>query len=213
MSYVHARERISDDTLLQIVADEHYINPYKEFDQASEVFGQYENLDIDEPPREHLRVLERVGLRGLARYMRLFGDPRDGSKLLAIKQLGLYEHSGITIWTEELGSRKGYMFDEAGWDTSHVGYVLITQARWDKVNGGDPANADEVLEAEVKEWDDTIRGNVWGYVITKLCQDAHHEDDDEDEIASCPHSDVIDSCWGFIGDPEYALKEGMAAAA
>ena len=235
MAYVHRTERVND-LIVQVVADEGGVmgNPYKEYDQTSEVFGQYRNLDIDEPPREHLRILERVGLRGLVRYMRLFGDPRDGSKLLAIKQLGLYDHSGITVWTEEIGTRKSppHVMDDAGWDTSHIGYVMISQGRWDKINGGDPheevdgearvgfgrvpvkmTRAYAILDAEVKEWDDWLRGNVWGYVVTKPCLEGLSEAHDSDEeIASCPHAEHVDSCWGFIGDPDEVWSEAKAAA-
>lgn len=228
-AYVDRTERVGD-LIVQVVADEHGVNPYREYEQTSEVFGEYRNLDIDAPPPEHIRVLERVGLRGLVRYMRLFGDPRDGTKLLAIRQLAVLDHSGVTVWTEEIGSRRAHMVDPGGWDTSRIGYVMISQGRWDKVNGGDPneevdgeakiglgripvkmTRAYAVLEAEVEEWDDALCGNVWGYVITKPCSTPDEHDDDA-EIADCPHSEHLDSCWGFIGDPQYAFDEGKAVA-
>jgi len=221
MTYVHRTERVND-LIVQIVADEGGVmdNPYKEYDQTSEVFGEYRNLDIDAPPDEHLRILERGGLRMLYRYMRRFGDPRDGSKLLAIKQLGCYEHSGITVFTEEIGNRKDLPFDPGGWDTSRIGYVMISKSRWDEINGGDPdAEVDDVvtvglgripvkmtaaysiLKAEVKEWDDWLRGNVWGYVVTKPCDD-HGDDMPLESVVDCPHSETVDSVWGYIGDPD-----------
>lgn len=230
MTYVHKSELV-DGLIVQVVADESGMGDPRENDNFTEIFGEYRYLDMPTPPSEHLRVLERVGLRGLVRFMRLFGDPRDGSKVLAIKQLGLYDHSGITVWTEDIGSRKAHMFDPGGWDTSHVGYVLITQKRWDYMGGGDPEElvdgiakigfgripikvrrADHILDAEIDEWDDWLTGNVWGYVITKPCADEHHEDDDLEEIARCPHSETIDSCWGFVGDPDYAWTEAVAEA-
>lgn len=230
--YVDRTERVGD-LILQVVADTSGMtdSPYKEMEQTSEVFGEYRNLDIDSPPSEHIRILERVGLRGLVRYMRLFGDPRDGSKLLAIRQLAVYDHSGVTVWTEEIDSRKPFAFDPGGWDTSHIGYVMISKGRWDKVNGGDPdeivdsevrigmgtipvkiTNAYRVMEIEVEEWDNWLRGNVWGYVITKPCSMPEHEDDDDETIARCDHSEVVGSCWGYIGDPKYAFEEGEMEA-
>jgi hypothetical protein len=238
--YVDRTERVGG-LIVQVVADQQGFtgSPYRDQDQTSEVFGKYDGLDIDEPPREHLRILEAGGLRMLYRFMRRFGDPRDGSKLLAMKQLGVYDHSGITVWTEEIGSRKAHDFDPGGWDTSHVGYVLITKSRWDQMNGGDPEAmvdseikvglgsipvkmraAEAVLDAEVEEWDDWMTGNVWGYVITKPCdhpeQHVHPRDvsktPDDNLIADCPHSETVESCWGFIGDSKYAWEEARASA-
>jgi hypothetical protein len=227
--YVDTTERIGD-LILQVVADTSGAGDPRDGDNFTEMFGESRSIDIETPPDEHIRVLERIRLRGLVRFMRRFGDPRDGSKVLAIKQLGMYEHSGITVYTEEIGSRKGYVFDEAGWDTSHIGYVMITQKQWDMIGGGDPdemvdgiakigfgsipvkvRNADHVLELEIEEWDDWMRGNVWGFVITKPCDHADEHDSDA-SIADCPHSETIDSCWGFVGDAKYALEEGRAAA-
>ena len=52
----------------------------------------------------------------------------------------------------------------------------------------------EVLQAEVKEYDYYLRGEVYGYEITKDGKD-------------------IDSCWGFIGDPEdYMIPQAKKIA-
>lgn len=232
MTYVDRTERVNG-LIVQVVADDTGMmgSPYREYDQTSEIFGQHPSIDIDEPPSEHLRVLERGGLRMLYRFMRRFGDPRDGSKLLAMKQLGCYEHSGITVWAEEIGSRKAYAMDPGGWDTSHFGYVLITQKRWDELNGGNPDEEVDgeatvgfgripvtmklsfhVLDVEIKEWDNWMRGNVWGFVITKPHVAPEHEDDPDEAVVQCPHSETIQSVWGFIGDPSYCWTEAKAEA-
>lgn len=49
------------------------------------------------------------------------------------------------------------------------------------------------LEAEIKEYDQYLRGEVYGYVIK-----GHGEEE---------------SCWGFIGDIDYVKREAISAAA
>jgi len=56
------------------------------------------------------------------------------------------------------------------------------------------AKVKEVVEAEAQEYVDWANGNVWGYVI-------EHPQTGE----------VEDSCWGFIGDPKYAIEAAKDA--
>lgn len=91
--------------------------------------------------------------------------------------LGLYDHSGITIFH---GTRSPW--DSAGWDSGQVGWHYVTKAKVDEEWNGDLEAARKYLEAEVKEYDDYLRGNCWGYTI---------------ETRS---GEPIDSCWGFLGD-------------
>ncbi|HZL95986.1 MAG TPA: hypothetical protein VFB99_20180, partial [Vicinamibacterales bacterium] len=67
------------------------------------------------------------------------------------------------------------------------------------------------LLSEIKEYDDFLTGNVWGYVITKPCAQ-HFEHGSDEDIAGCPHSETIDSRWGYVGDPEYAWNEAKSEA-
>lgn len=99
---------------------------------------------------------------------------------LVVKPLYLYEHSGMTV------SLKPF---SCPWDSGQVGYVFVTQKHVDDT-GGDP---DQMIEADVKEYDSFLRGEVYGYIV------------DEDG----PHAD---SCWGFIGDLDYVKSEANAQA-
>jgi hypothetical protein len=94
-----------------------------------------------------------------------------------IYPLSLYDHSGITIFIGEPND---------SWDSGRVGFVYVTKKMIEKVWGAvtpeTEALAEKCLRAEVKEYDQYIQGNVYGYVI---------EDADGEEI---------DSCWGYYGD-------------
>ena len=116
----------------------------------------------------------------------------------------LYDHSGIPI------SISSSQFS-CPWDSGQVGYqyVLKSQAHkewgtmkhervdnvWTPVRKYAEADYYELMDAEVKSYDDYLTGNVWGYEIV-----------DED-------GDFLESCWGFVGDPEHCEEEMRSVAA
>lgn len=100
-----------------------------------------------------------------------------------ILPLGLYDHSGITIYVGDTHDR---------WDGGQVGYIYLTEDDL-KESGLDDIKATKALQIEVETYDQYLRGEVYGYVI----QDADGED--------------IDSCWGFY-DQEYCENEANDVA-
>lgn len=110
--------------------------------------------------------------------------------------LGLYDHSGITMY---IGSR-AHQFDPGGWDSGQVGYIYISKEKIRQEYGVKRiskkllARVEQYLRNEVKTYDDYLTGNVWGFIV-----------EDED-------GNTVDSCWGFIGDVDYVFAEGKAAA-
>jgi hypothetical protein len=107
--------------------------------------------------------------------------------------LYIYDHGGITMNTGGFS---------CPWDSGRVGTIIATKADILKEYGGQRITkrmierATACLEAEVKTYDDYIRGSVYGYTIT--------QGDDEAEV---------ESCWGFLGDydDEYgALSEARS---
>ena len=60
---------------------------------------------------------------------------------------------------------------------------------WTPVREYTEADYYELMDAEVESYNDYLTGNVWGYEIV-----------DED-------GDILESCWGFVGDPEYCEEE------
>lgn len=105
--------------------------------------------------------------------------------------LWLYDHSGITI---SCGSSNPY---SCPWDSGQVGYIVALK---DKVVSAfmlDPNNDDcwrekaaIVMRGEVKEYDQFISGEVYGYKVFEFIDDGT-EDGDWDEV---------ESCYGFYGD-------------
>lgn len=106
--------------------------------------------------------------------------------------LYLYDHSGITMSTSPFS---------CPWDSGQVGFIYATRRavlkEWNKKRMSPTLNeqATQVLLAEVKEYNQYLTGDVWGYII---------EDDAGEQL---------DSCWGFYG-AEYckqAAEEALAA--
>ena len=90
--------------------------------------------------------------------------------------LFLYDHSGITMSTRPFS---------CPWDSGQVGYIFVTIASareefsWKRMSPKRRARVEEMLTAEVKEYDKYLRGEVFGFTV-------------QDE-----NGDVVDSCWGF----------------
>lgn len=125
------------------------------------------------------------------------------TNLVLIKAINLYDHSGITVSTSN-----GYPYNDR-WDAGCVGFIYvtkktifkecmnITEENWQE-------RADACLEGEMQTYDQYLRGDVYGYVLTKIVHI-------RDEI-KCPHCNEVirvdeydneeeaDSCWGFYGD-------------
>lgn len=92
----------------------------------------------------------------------------------------MYEHSGITISTTPFGCR---------WDSGQVGFIYVTKEHADKEGVID---ALAVLEGEIENLDQYIRGENYGYKVI---------DGEGTEV---------DSCWGFLGDMDYCVSEAKA---
>jgi hypothetical protein len=98
-----------------------------------------------------------------------------------IYPLNAYIHSVVA-----LSLNSGYPFNDQ-WDSGQIGFVFVTK---DTNEIGNPLQAAESL---VKQWNQYLSGDVWGYVI-------------EDE-----NGKQVESCWGFYGE-KYALEEARYAA-
>ena len=103
--------------------------------------------------------------------------------------LYLYDHSGITIRTRPFSDP---------WDSGQVGWIYVSmdqaRANWPGCDDAEVrVSAEKVLQGEVKEYDQHLTGDVWGYAV---------EDEDGEELASC---------WGLFG-LEYAREAAKAEA-
>lgn len=86
--------------------------------------------------------------------------------------------------------------DAQGWDTSMVGIIYMTHEEIKKefgsVDGTTIERAVSLMRSEVEEYDQYLRGEVYGYVV------ADGEDDEQ-------------SCWRFYGRG-YVEKEAREVA-
>ena len=118
------------------------------------------------------------------------------------------------------------------WDTSMVGFIFTNKEQMDLLGTTDEVievddikspllrgkvpgtvrSIDHYLRSEVNAYNDFLTGYVWGYTVTKPCPDAGHDHDTPEQLANCAHSEVVDSCWGYLGDPAEVMKEGTSTA-
>ena len=121
------------------------------------------------------------------------------SNLILIKEINMYDHSGITVSTSS-----SYPYNDR-WDSGTVGFIYVTKKTLfeecgDITEKNWKERGDQYLEGEMETYDQYLRGDVYGFILTKkvITQE------------KCPHcGEVIreyeediedDSCWGFYGD-------------
>lgn len=106
-------------------------------------------------------------------------------KAVIILPLGLYDHSGITMYVGDQHDR---------WDGGQVGFIYCTQEDIDREFDGNKEKAESCLRGEVKTYDMYLTGDVYGFVVT------NPKNDEE-----------VDSCWGFYGT-ESVIEEANSSA-
>lgn len=129
---------------------------------------------------------------------------------IAIAPLFVYEHSGITmsvgkavlVANDELtradtASRNRFMGDDAGWDTSMVGFAIVTEDDIETCCGDDKKYRTlewltDAINSEVETYAMYLEGQVYGYVVAE-------------------DTPFADSCWGFLGDDHVKEEANVAA--
>jgi len=105
-----------------------------------------------------------------------------------------YIHSGVVLALEESGT----MFPDERWDVSRIGHVLVSkkEAKTRKV-------AYKLASGLIEEWNSCLSGDVYGFTVTK-----------DNKCKTCGHveTEILDSCWGFVGDMEDCKKKAIVAA-
>lgn len=103
---------------------------------------------------------------------------------VVILPLYLYDHSGITMNTTGFSCR---------WDSGQVGFIYVTKDKikeeYGEVSEEAIQKATQVLEGEVKTYDQYLTGDIYGFRLVKKSTCDHGHD----------HEEEIDSCWGFYG--------------
>lgn len=137
-------------------------------------------------------------------------DPDGIRELQKCKQnvilpLYFYDHSVQAMSTRSFRGRAHH----ADWDSGFCGIAYITREEWQaehpewkNLTKKRQAKLEAYLDATVEEYSSYLQGEVYGYEITEIDYD---EDGEEVE------GEVIDSCWGFIGDITYCKSEAEAS--
>jgi hypothetical protein len=105
-------------------------------------------------------------------------------KVLSIKPLYLYDHSGITISTKSFNDR---------WDSGQVGWVIVDEKQLNKICGEDYERSEEklssIIEGEVDTYDKYLTGEVYRYEVYEVetCSLGHE------------HRNLVESCGGYFG--------------
>ena len=164
---------------VQIVVDDYPSNPM-ENDTISQIIHWHRRYDLGEDAPEDLD-----GIEGVREWIE---KEKNGTH---IKPLFIYDHSGITVW---IGDNEPFINSaHRGWDTGQVGFVFTTPEQIELM-GTPEERVDAVIAAEVKDFDQYLRGEGYGYEIL-----------DGD-------GEVEESCYGFydLGD---VVSDAKAVAA
>lgn len=110
-----------------------------------------------------------------------------------------YIHSGVTVNTTGFS---------CPWDSGQCGIIYTTKekvlANWNRQRLTDKLRkrAEDLLKAEIEDYDKYLQGDVYGYKVLREC--------------NCPHCgntepEELDACWGYY-DLDYVREEGMSVA-
>lgn len=181
---------------INIISDDFATDP-REWDNAGKMVCQHGRYHLGDEQYKNsyanswrewfaYYVLENYATLNLKTYNTFgyFEDEEEVDKVwewieenMIVMPLFLYDHSGISISTSRT----------CRWDSGQVGFMYITKKKAVEEFGKKyftkavEEKAIACMEAELKTYDDYLRGDVYGYVIL-------------DE-----NGEEIDSCWGYYG--------------
>lgn len=122
----------------------------------------------------------------------------EAHKKAIILPLGLYDHSGITMYV----GKHAHTFDPGGWDSGQVGWIYVTREKIKKEYGEHGGRTDEeiieYLEGEVKTYDQYLRGDVYCFRMVKPVTTTWVNKQTGEEVDETTE-EQLDSCGGFFG--------------
>lgn len=110
-----------------------------------------------------------------------------GDEIAIILPLYLYDHSGITMWTQD-GIRRYHQ--HYAWDGGQVGWIYVLKSdiraafNVKRISKKNLEHARQLLISEVQTYDKFLIGDVYGYKV--------FQEDEETDL----------SCWGFFGESD-----------
>lgn len=139
----------------------------------------------------HRRYVNPAKKLGLDDQEAIEAFAKENERTHAAFPLFLYDHSG-TAYRVSRNNSNPFIGNaqHAAWDSGRVGTLFV---RLDEIGDSDPF---KVAESFCKVYTDWANGNVWGFII------------------DTPDEENVDSCWGFIGNPDdsYIVAEATEAA-
>lgn len=197
--YVAKTEKVGD-YLIEIIQDESPESP-RTWDNFGKMICFHGRYDLGDD--HNYKSSQFDGWEDLKQHL------IDNEDAVVILPLYLYDHSGITMNTTGFS---------CPWDSGQVGWIYCTNEdlkELEQTHSGQPLEerAKVLLEGEVETYDRYLRGEIYGYSISKLSTCDHgHE-----------HKESIDSCWGYYGVEdcmdeaesivEYYIKEEQTKSA
>ncbi len=161
---------VGENKVLQIFIDEIPSNPRQDSDCFSRMVCFHGRYSLGD---EH-----KYRSQDYAGWTELKVQIKKDYDVAIILPLYLYDHSGITISTQPFS---------CPWDSGQVGWIFVTKQDIREnylrknITKRLLQQATELILAELNEYDQYIRGEVYGYKLME----------GEEEI---------DSCWGFFGN-------------
>lgn len=174
------------DLTIKIYQDTDARSPSEDEDTGLFLVGYHRNFSVDAPrtffklpegvkrdPADKDHVLFTKG--ELQNYFDVDIPAGDKAPIFTdyhVFGLEAYIHSGVCLALSREGA-----FPDRQWDVSQLGAVLVSKKEWRMRK-----SAKKAAEGLIRTWNDSLSGNVYGYVI---------EDDAGEQV---------ESCWGFYGD-------------
>lgn len=120
---------------------------------------EWDNFGIITCPRQGKYSLadkdHAFDLNDFNTWQEVEADIRDNKDGVLIFPLGIYDHSGLSLY---IGSKHDR------WDGGQVGFIYCTKEDM-KNEGIDEAKAEEILRAEIDTYDAYLKGEVYSYRI------------------------------------------------
>lgn len=171
MTFSIVREFVHANRTIQVVIDPEPVDPRKDWDPVTTIYHWHRRYDLG----TQIERLDEDAMRAMV--------AEKGEEILVDAPLYLLDHSGLSVNTKGFG---------CPWDSGQVGWVVLTRQRAEEL-GFDPTDPDRdwkaILEGEIQQFDQYLRGEVYGFRILGL------------------DGDELDSCWGF-----YDVKEAKESA-
>lgn len=182
----------NEDTILEIGLETDAVDPREHTDPMTTMVCFHRNYSLGDKlsyRQDDYSSWEEVGKA-----------IKEDNDIVLIQPLYMYEHSGITISTGPYS---------CPWDSGQIGFIYVTRESMadagllhleEPVCETDIQRAQDILDAEVDEYDMYVRGEVYYFSVSskKTCECCNHT-----------KIEVIDYCTGFYGYKhlEESLKE------